>query len=240
MVQKEEPVFRSTGDSGQGTTVRTVFVCKTPLWVYLFLSQACVYVWFIYFAWINHQAKIELSVGSLCMCLYYTRQTHNTSHFKCWSHSVAHSLAIVPSSQLCCLLGPAAALQTRDEPTTVLRAFSAAPVDVPDGFNGEKEFSQCRAPENSILRRDIEDQSGKYQSDGLESDWQWDEINNVWILGCFRHNQYPLIWECVLNSDFHGVLEVCRLYWIWVQDFFLALSSCFWFFQLPGKVLTPL
>lgn len=142
MVQKEEPVFRSTGDSGQGTTVRTVFVCKTPLWVfYLFLSQACVYVWFIYFAWINHQAKIELSVGSLCMCLYYTWQTHNTSHFKCWSHSVAHSLAVVPSSQLCCFLGPAAALQTRDEPTTVLRAFSAAPVDVPDGFNGERESS---------------------------------------------------------------------------------------------------
>lgn len=51
MVQKEEPVFHSRGDSGQDTMVRTVFVCKTPLWVFdLFLSQACVYVWFVYFA----------------------------------------------------------------------------------------------------------------------------------------------------------------------------------------------
>lgn len=73
------------------------------------------------------------------MCLCYTRQTHNTLYFKCWSHSVAHSLAIVPSSQLCCLLGPAAALHTRDEPTTVLRAFSVAPIDdVQDGFNGKR------------------------------------------------------------------------------------------------------
>jgi len=38
--------------------------------------------------------------------------------------------------------------------------------------------------ENSIHRRDIEDQGGKHQSGGLESDWQQDEINNVWILGC--------------------------------------------------------
>lgn len=48
----------------------------------------------------------------------------------------------------------------------------------------EREFNQCWTLENSIHRRDIEDQGGKHQPGGLESDWQWDEINNVRILGC--------------------------------------------------------
>lgn len=34
----------------------------------------------------------------------------------------------------------------------------------------EREFSQCWTPENLILRRDSEDQDGKYELDGLESD----------------------------------------------------------------------
>jgi len=33
-----------------------------------------------------------------------------------------------------------------------------------------KEFNQCWMLENSIHRRDIEDQGGKHQSGGLESD----------------------------------------------------------------------
>lgn len=81
MVQKEKPVFQSTGDSGRGTTVRTGFVCKAPLWVSdLFLSQAYVCVWFIYFAKINHQAKNKVICRDLFGCIHTAQDRPTKPH----------------------------------------------------------------------------------------------------------------------------------------------------------------
>lgn len=81
MVQKGKPVFQPTGDSGQGKTVRTVFVCKAPLWVfYLFLSQAYVCVWFIYFAKINHRAKNKVIPMDLCACIHAAQDRPTKPH----------------------------------------------------------------------------------------------------------------------------------------------------------------
>lgn len=100
MVQKEKPVFQSTGDSGQGTTVRTVFVCKAPLWFfYLFLSQAYVYVWFIYFAKINHQVKNKVIHRDLFPCIHAAQDRPTKPHI------LSTGVIQLPTGSCLCLPG---------------------------------------------------------------------------------------------------------------------------------------
>lgn len=213
MVQKEKPVFQSTGDSGQGKTVGTVFVCKAPLWVfYLFLSQAYVYVWFIYVAKINHQAKNKVIRRDLFACIHAAQDRPANLTF--W---VLESLNF-PQPRACVCLPGSAAFWVRSGVVVqrwghcrewLIPSCVPAPIvlagTLPSGslcwFLSQehsarflmvsmvalmgKEFNQRWTLENSIHRRDIEDQGGKHQSGGWESDWQWDEINNV-DLGLLR------------------------------------------------------
>lgn len=141
-----------------------------------------------------------------------TGQTHKTSYFEYWSHLVAHSLVLVPArlavlpfesglverrwghcrGWLIPSCVPAATTLEGTLPSCSLCWFLlVGPKSIHHGSSWRpwwllmgKEFNQCRTLENSIRRRDIEDQGGKHQLSGLQSDWQRDEINNVWILGC--------------------------------------------------------
>lgn len=97
MVQKEKPVFQPTGDSGQDNSQNSFCVQGTVVFFFVFVcnvsSQAYICVWFIYFAKINHQAKTRVSHRDLLSCVC-TGLTHKASHFKHWSHLVAHRFVL--------------------------------------------------------------------------------------------------------------------------------------------------